>query len=40
MQMPFEQGHAAESQQALGQLLIFWLLQTQAATRGKNDGAH
>jgi len=39
-QMPFEQARATELQQALGQLLLFGLLQTQTATRCENDGAH
>ena len=39
-QMPLEQGHAAETQQALGHLLVLRLLQTQTAAGCENDGAH
>src|SRR5580693_4851579 len=38
--MPLEQALAAELQQALRLLLIFRLLQTQAAAGGEKDGAH
>ena len=39
-QMPFEQALATELQQALRQLLVFGLLQTQTAPRCENDGTH
>jgi hypothetical protein len=39
-QMPFEQAHAAELQQALGHLPIVALLQAQTAAGCENDGAH
>jgi hypothetical protein len=38
--MPFEQAHAAELQQTLGQLPVVGLLQAQAAARREDDGTH
>jgi hypothetical protein len=38
--MPFNQAHAAELQQTLGQLPIVSLLQTQTEAGCEDDGAH
>jgi hypothetical protein len=38
--MPFEQGHAAELQQAFRQLPVVGVLQAQTASGRENDGAH
>ena len=39
-QMPLEQALSSETQQALGYLLIFRLLETLSPAGGKNDGTH
>jgi len=40
LQMAFKQAGTVKLQQALRHLLSFGLLQTQAASGGKNNGSH